>query len=206
MIVKIFPPLKDINLPNLVTSMGAMLGLVSFFLAANHRIVPAVSILPATIICDRLDGFLARRLHAFSDLGKRIDSFADIFNFCFLPVFIAYCSGFSSLLECVLLAVFFLAGLWRLSNFNVSDPAKKNGKPCFIGLATPYPAGLFVILFSLDTLGMLKWIGGRWCFGAFFLASAILLVSSVKIEKNGLLTRLFFLLTPIAVILLWIDF
>lgn len=36
-----------------------------------------VAILAVSLLTDALDGYLARRLNAFSDLGRRLDSFAD---------------------------------------------------------------------------------------------------------------------------------
>jgi CDP-diacylglycerol--serine O-phosphatidyltransferase len=69
---------------------------------------------------DRLDGKLARRLNAVSELGKELDSLADLVSFGIAPVVNAWRLGLETLgligmLVCI---IYPLAGAFRLARFN----------------------------------------------------------------------------------------
>jgi cardiolipin synthase (CMP-forming) len=66
------------NLPNLLslTRLACAPLMVAFAFGTNSR--PGFFVLFCTaLVTDALDGFLARRLHAESDLGRRLDSWGD---------------------------------------------------------------------------------------------------------------------------------
>ena len=90
-----------------------------FFLTVNNQLVIALTIFPLAILCDRFDGYIARKLGKSSDFGKELDSIADSFNYCVLPAVFAYYFGFNSILSIIILILFTLAGFWRLANFNL---------------------------------------------------------------------------------------
>ena len=65
------------QLPNLVTAFRIVFSTVLFFISIKSAAFFAVYLLCG--LSDMADGFLARKLHAESTFGSRLDSFADIF-------------------------------------------------------------------------------------------------------------------------------
>jgi CDP-diacylglycerol--serine O-phosphatidyltransferase len=73
------------NLPNLLTASNFLCGILSITACFGGRMDYAVALLFIAMICDFLDGFLARLLSISSDLGKQLDSLADVVSFGVAP-------------------------------------------------------------------------------------------------------------------------
>jgi len=82
-------PLRAI-VPNLVTSMAACAGITSISLSSEGRFLPALWALLVAVICDGMDGRIARLLKASSKLGAELDSLADFVNFGVAPAMFMY--------------------------------------------------------------------------------------------------------------------
>ena len=82
-------PLRAIA-PNLVTSMAACAGITSISLASEGRFMPALWALLVAVVCDGMDGRIARLLNASSKLGAELDSLADFVNFGVAPAMFMY--------------------------------------------------------------------------------------------------------------------
>jgi CDP-diacylglycerol---serine O-phosphatidyltransferase len=114
------------------------------------------------VLCDGLDGRIARTTNTTSDFGKELDSLADVITFGVAPSLLAYIWGcrmlpltvHPALRDNVLHAgvfvcfLFLICGACRLARFNISvNPQPRNpGKPgrkYFVGM--PIPAGAGVI-------------------------------------------------------------
>ena len=67
------------QLPNLVTALRIVFSTVLFFIPLKSTEFFTIYLLCG--LSDVADGFLARKLHAESTFGSRLDSFADMF-FC----------------------------------------------------------------------------------------------------------------------------
>ena len=127
-------------IPDLITAMNLVCGLVGVVFALHARLDIAFCCMLAAAVFDFLDGFAARLLGAYSDLGKELDSLCDLVSFGFLP----------SLMLCELMLTYRFDGSWicwmplvltvfsalRLAKFNV-DPRQSAG---FLGLPTPAAA------------------------------------------------------------------
>jgi CDP-diacylglycerol--serine O-phosphatidyltransferase len=98
----------------------------------------------AAAVFDFLDGFAARLLHAYSEIGKQLDSLADMISFGFAPAMIASTLLWENSLyphqlwAWVGLAIAAFSAL-RLAKFNIDDRQTTS----FIGLATPANAIFF---------------------------------------------------------------
>ena len=82
-------PLRAI-VPNLVTSMAACAGITSISLSSEGRFMPALCALLVAVVCDGMDGRIARLLNASSKLGAELDSLADFVNFGVAPAMFMY--------------------------------------------------------------------------------------------------------------------
>jgi CDP-diacylglycerol--serine O-phosphatidyltransferase len=74
-----------INLPNLFTSANMLSGIIAILLALAGRIDLAPFAIFAGALFDFADGFLARKLGVSGELGKQLDSLADMVTFGVAP-------------------------------------------------------------------------------------------------------------------------
>jgi CDP-diacylglycerol---serine O-phosphatidyltransferase len=86
------------HIPNFITSLNLAAGFISVVFAFNGQLVTASWLILAAMVFDFLDGFSARLLKAYSDIGKELDSLADVVSFGVAPALILY-QIISSLLE-----------------------------------------------------------------------------------------------------------
>lgn len=141
-------------IPNLLTLINLIFGMVGIVLAFDGKLHLAGIMVFVAAVFDFFDGFTARLLNAQSDLGKELDSLADMVTFGVLPGVIVYqfvngLSGiyFTSFLErplnlhVISLLAFLLtaASAYRLAKFNIDTRQSTN----FIGLPTPAMAMFF---------------------------------------------------------------
>lgn len=78
------------NIPNFITSLNLAAGFTAIIFAANADIVTASFLILAAMIFDFLDGFSSRLLKAYSEIGKELDSLADVVSFGVAPGLIIY--------------------------------------------------------------------------------------------------------------------
>ena len=81
-------------LPNLITLLNLFLGcIVVLLLIENNLEVKYIFIISAIcLFLDYLDGFIARKLNAKSDIGIQLDSLADLVSFGLVPGILLYLS------------------------------------------------------------------------------------------------------------------
>lgn len=124
-------------IPDFITSMNLLCGVVGVVFAFKGRFDYAFYAMLAGAVFDFCDGLAARALDAYSDLGKELDSLADVVTFGVLPsvmlVNLMKACTFGESLWCwvpVCIAVF--SGI-RLAKFNVDERQHDS----FLGLPTP---------------------------------------------------------------------
>ncbi|UTW64315.1 CDP-alcohol phosphatidyltransferase family protein [bacterium SCSIO 12741] len=141
-------------IPNLFTLTNLFLGALGIVLCFEQQLAWAGVMIFIASVFDFLDGFVARALNAQSELGKQLDSIADMVTFGVLPGMILYNLILASMgcyftpfdersldqhilsLSAFLLPLF--AGL-RLAKFNIDDRQTDS----FIGVPTPAMAIFF---------------------------------------------------------------
>lgn len=141
--------------PNLITAASLVFGLVS--LSAAHRGDWRLAgwMIIYAVMCDRLDGLVARRLKATSEFGVQLDSFADFLNFGLAPSFLMYSfltvhpalgfdHGWHRALLIVACIAWVMGAVFRLARFNI---AAEDGVPTkiFFGIPTTLAGGLLII-------------------------------------------------------------
>lgn len=73
------------QIPNFITSLNLVSGLVAIIFAIDGHLVWAAIFICAAALFDFLDGFAARALKAYSEIGKELDSLADVVSFGVAP-------------------------------------------------------------------------------------------------------------------------
>ena len=171
------------HIPNIITSMNLVCGLVGVVFALRSRLDLAFYCMLAASVFDFLDGLAARLLGAYSDMGKELDSLCDLISFGFLPglmlsALMQIYSFSGSLLSWTPLLLTLFAAL-RLAKFNV-DARQASG---FLGLPTPAAALLCGALCCycchtpLEFLSI--WVSGPVFIPVLTLCLCILMVSEV---------------------------
>lgn len=158
------------NLPNLLTATNFLCGILSITACFGGRMDYAVSLLFIAMICDFLDGFLARLLSISSDLGKQLDSLADVVSFGVAPGIImmfmlaVYIQSFQAIFIKDLDAISFIqyqSESWLNALFhdipNDFDASIKYLPLC--ALAIPFFSLFRLAKFNIDTRQSDKFIG-----------------------------------------------
>jgi len=141
-------------IPNTITALNLICGVLSIFFISRGDIIWASYLIFLAAIFDFMDGFAARLLNAYSDLGKELDSLADLISFGLAPSFIimheiADAMGLTMqfsfhetspfhLILLFLPLLLVVTTAFRLARFN-NDPAQEEK---FLGLPSP-ASGLF---------------------------------------------------------------
>lgn len=169
-------------IPNTITSMNMLCGVLGVIATFSGRLDAAFCLMLAAAVCDFLDGFSARLLKAYSDIGKELDSLSDMISFGVLPSLMMYSlvnqMNPGSWLRFAPLAVAVFSGL-RLAKFNVDERQTES----FIGLATPSCAILcgslayYVTKCPQSTLA--AWAGLKWSIPVMSVILSALLVSEI---------------------------
>lgn len=126
-------------IPDFLTAMNLVCGLIAILFAFGGRPDTAFLMMIAAAVFDFSDGFAARALHSYSDMGKELDSLCDLVSFGVLPAVLLHlqmksASGDSWVCWIPLIVAVFSA--LRLAKFNVDERQHSS----FIGLPTPASA------------------------------------------------------------------
>ena len=124
------------NLPNTITSLNLFSGClaVSFGFQGDLRL--AFIFILCSAVLDFFDGFAARLFHAYSVIGKELDSLADVISFGMAPGAVAFSLlRASELPEWLAFAGFIIPvfSALRLAKFNIDERQTTS----FIGMPTP---------------------------------------------------------------------
>jgi CDP-diacylglycerol--serine O-phosphatidyltransferase len=168
-------------LPNMVTILGLCAGLTSirFVLVGRFDIAAALIIFAALI--DGLDGLLARRLNAASDIGGELDSLSDFLCFGVAPGILVFQFALSRDFATgwMFVLIYICCACLRLARFNVSRDEQPVGKPHFIGVPAPGGAMLALLPLFLTQQGIIDARDFPVLFGVWTLIVAWLMVSKV---------------------------
>lgn len=171
------------NIPNIFTISNLLLGLISIFYVFTNDLKTASLLIFIGMFLDFFDGFFARILSATSELGKQLDSMADLITFGVAPGFIMlqllefHNINYCSINICFVAFLFPIFGAIRLAKFNLDTQQKHN----FIGLPIP-AAGIFISSLAFIEEGDLFCIMIEYEMLLFIsIVLSILLVSKIKL-------------------------
>jgi CDP-diacylglycerol--serine O-phosphatidyltransferase len=142
-------------LPSLFTCGNMTFGLLSTFFSIQGYFIKAAWFLIGSLLCDILDGRIARMTHTTSDFGLHLDSFSDLISFGVAPALLMYLLVLKDMgkVGVAIAILFVLCSALRLARFNVlalRGVVYKN----FVGLPTPASAGIIIsFVLSYELIG-----------------------------------------------------
>jgi CDP-diacylglycerol--serine O-phosphatidyltransferase len=166
--------LRSYTAADALTIGNASCGTISIFLCLDYLATGsstllwiAFVLLPAALVCDVLDGWVARAQKSRqSVLGGDLDSLADIISFGVAPAVIGFTLGLRGGWDMLCLTYFVVCGVSRLARFNVTAAALSDsatGKVKYFE-GTPIPTsivivGLLAVVFAFDRIDDNLWLG-----------------------------------------------
>lgn len=193
------------HIPNLITCLNVTSGTCAIFSAVYGHLAEAAFLILLAMVFDFFDGLVARLLHVKSEMGKELDSLADVVSFGVAPAVLAHFLmldalpeegirhfaqlplGMQVMLFCPLVMPAFSA--YRLAKFNLDARQAVS----FIGMPTPANA-LFWVTLVFSSVYTPEWygqlFGSIYALGVSVLILSVLLVSelpmfSLKIAGFG---------------------
>ncbi|MBK0401350.1 CDP-alcohol phosphatidyltransferase family protein [Adhaeribacter sp. BT258] len=133
------------HIPNAITCLNLFCGCLAVYFTFHGNMVLAAYLVGLAAVLDFMDGMLARLLKAYSEIGKQLDSLADMVSFGFVPGVLMFHllqtslegqSSFLGISPTVFPFFGFLITIFsalRLAKFNIDTRQTTS----FIGMPTP---------------------------------------------------------------------
>lgn len=209
--------IKLFTIPNIITLCNLLCGcgsIVASLVFGDFTL--AFIFVVASAVCDFFDGFTARLLHQYSDIGVQLDSLADMVSFGVAPSAAMYALAANStamyalpywLTASLVFVPFIMAAFsaLRLAKFNIDDTQHDS----FEGLPTPANA-LFCLSFVYAVVSTEKSVAIEWLALISVVMAALLVcpirMFSFKLKslgwKQNKMQYIFLLLSAVAFITL----
>jgi CDP-diacylglycerol---serine O-phosphatidyltransferase len=183
-------------LPTLFTIGTIFCGFYAVINTMKGEFDLAAMALGFAVVCDGLDGRIARLTNSCSEFGVQMDSLADVITFGLAPAVLAYLWGAKSIVATVppyakhvqqigwiVCFAFVICGAMRLARFNIQTtkpqlPAS-GSKKFFVGMPIPAGAGLIAAIVHFTPEPITYWpVGALWNILMGFLA--FLMISTIR--------------------------
>lgn len=170
------------QIPNSLTLLNLLSGVIGILFVLQGKVESGAYFIFLSAFFDFLDGFAARLLNVAGEIGKQLDSLADLVSFGVLPGFIIFkiCESNTELIWLPYLTLILpLLSAYRLAKFNIDTRQSDR----FIGLPTPANALFFsTLLFLGDKWEVIdSWIQNPWVMVVLAWIFSILLVSEIPL-------------------------
>ncbi len=215
-------------LPTLFTIGTIFCGFYAVINAMKGEFDLAALALGFAVVCDGLDGRIARLTNSTSEFGVQMDSLADVITFGLAPAVLAYVWGSKSIaptippvakhvqqIGWIVSFAFVICGAMRLARFNIQTtrPQPQNvpstGKKDFVGMPIPAGAGLIAAIIHFDPSPISHWsVGTLWniLVGllSFLMISTIRYPSFKHVDLKSRKSRLNFFLLAVVIALIYL--
>lgn len=158
------------HLPNAITCLNLFAGCLALYFAFNHELAYAAYLAGIAAIFDYLDGMIARLLKSYSEIGKQLDSLADMVSFGVVPGTIMF-------------------GL--LTQSEATIPGISAGALPFFGFLITIFSALRLAKFNIDTRQAESFIGVPTPACTMFIASLPLILASTALYDDIILNPYF---------------
>lgn len=159
------------HIPNTITLLNLTAGGIATVEAVRGNLGLVIWLVLAAAVFDFADGLVARALHVKSEIGKELDSLADVVSFGLVPGLVVFnlLNGIPALPHPLLSYLAFLLpafAAYRLAKFNLDTRQSES----FLGVPTPAMALFFVMLPAATLVGdagslmyeAMSWITASW--------------------------------------------
>jgi CDP-diacylglycerol--serine O-phosphatidyltransferase len=129
-------------IPATITSLGLLAGFYSLISSINAHFELAAVMIAVALVCDGLDGRIARVSRTSSQFGIEYDSLSDVVAFGCAPAALIYSWGLKPLgaFATVISGLYVVAAALRLARFNVQTGTIDKRR--FVGLPVPGAAAM----------------------------------------------------------------
>ncbi|MBN2165541.1 MAG: CDP-diacylglycerol--serine O-phosphatidyltransferase [Marinilabiliaceae bacterium] len=177
------------HIPNFLTSLNALCGTIAVFFALNGELYIASTLILIAALFDFADGFAARALKAYSEIGKELDSLADLISFGVAPA--AILSNIISniydnssyfkleLIQQIMVLFPFIMVVFaalRLAKFNTDTRQTEN----FLGLTTT-ATGIFTASFVFLINNDFEWL--NHLITPYFIVVLVIVFSALLVSE-----------------------
>ena len=155
---------------DLFTLANVLSGIIAVIFAISNNLTIALVFLLVSVVCDVLDGKVARATKTESEFGKELDSLADTVSFGVAPAVIGF-TLIQSRLAIIAFSIFLLCGILRLAKFNIMQ-----AQGVYIGMPITWNGIILpLLLFFSFPIIYLPYV---------FILLAILMVAPVQVKKR----------------------
>jgi CDP-diacylglycerol---serine O-phosphatidyltransferase len=182
------------HIPNLLTLANLLCGLLAVLMAISDRLIWSVSFILLGIFFDFFDGYFARLLKVGGNLGKELDSLADVVTSGVAPGFIMF-----QLLTHATKGVWFSRLNCEQGNWQSFEDTNYYILP-FLGLLIPLASAMRLAKFNIDERQTTSFIGMPTPGFSLFVASLPLIYFYADLPFFVALTQnvLFLVLSTVA--------
>ena len=179
-------------LPDAITCLNLLSGSAAVILAFHDDFDMALAMIVLAAVFDFLDGLAARVFHAYSDIGKELDSLADTVSFGLAPSLILYnwMAGYTTGIQpyvCYIPLLIAAFSALRLAKFNLDTRQNES----FLGLPVPasalFAASLAAFAGHYEHIAN-TFLANNWAIPAVTLILCALLVSELPMFSMKLKT------------------
>ena len=173
--------MKKSSIPNIFTFINLSCGILSILSTYNSNYIYSCLFILIAGLVDRYDGRVARFLDVTSEVGKELDSLADLVTFCVAPSILCYTMyslnnlTLSNIIWNILLVVFPICGAYRLARYNSTE---FNG--VFTGIPITVAGSVLSILIILNKYILIPNV----IIGLLIVGLSYLMVSNIKFKKR----------------------
>jgi CDP-diacylglycerol--serine O-phosphatidyltransferase len=200
---KPFSMIREFHLADWFTLGNAICGTAAIFSTISYvqtgvvrHVYFACALVLAALVFDIVDGRVARWRQKSSEMGRELDSLADVISFGVAPAMLGYGLGMQGLFDRIILGFFVACGVSRLARYNVTaeELSAGAGKVTFFE-GTPIPTSFLLVCVMAvaaweGASGEQLWFGSLEIGGhvlhplaLLFAVSGSLMISRIKIPK-----------------------
>ena len=169
----------------ILTYCGLVSSLLGIFFTVNESFSAAVVCMGIALICDTLDGKVARhkqnRTVRECSFGVQIDSLCDVISFGVFPAVFCYMLGADRKIDLLLIISYCLCCVIRLGYFNVLALDVSEEKGIYHGLPVVCMSIIMPLVYLLH--GMIPSLAGLWLLRAVLIVFGFLYIFDFKVTK-----------------------
>lgn len=170
-------------IPTIFTVGNIFFGFYSIISVFHGQFDHAARFIGFSVICDMLDGRLARLTNTTSEMGMQLDSLSDVISFGVAPAILINFWVFQQITPTGWIApfgmftsfIFVICGAMRLARFNVMAPGHKD----FVGMPIPAAGGFIAALVHLTKVPDNTMMGAVFMLVIVYVL-ALLMISTIR--------------------------